>query len=294
MKIKIGSRSSKLALKQVEIAVNEMGIKDYEIVKIKTQGDLKSSEGRTQFDKLNFVEEIENLLFNEEIDLAVHSAKDMPAKDNPSLKNCYIIENSSITYYDSWFKDLLIFRDGSEKKFEKSMKLGTSSLRRKMQAKYYLNALNIHDLNGNIDTRINKLESGDYDCIILANAGCKRLKYNLNAVELDHYTSPGQGMICIQSKGTSSYLEELDLKHKRNKIMMDLQKKFLIEVGADCNSSIALNVELQTSFEDVTLNVEVYGKNKKIKFSGYGKDCLQDALAKFHLMKGGLLLNEHN
>ena len=53
MKIKIGSRSSKLALKQVEIAVNEMGIKDYEIVKIKTQGDLKSSEGRTQFDKLN-------------------------------------------------------------------------------------------------------------------------------------------------------------------------------------------------------------------------------------------------
>ena len=75
---------------------------------------------------------------------------------------------------------------------------------------------------------------------------------------------------------------------------MDLQKKFLIQVGADCNSSIALNVELQTSFDDITLNVEVYGKNNKIKFSGYGKECLQDALAKFHLMKGGLLLNEHN
>ena len=133
MATKIGTRGSKLALKQVDIVVEELGISDYEVVIIKTEGDRRSKEGKTQFDKLNFVEAIENQLIAGDIDIAVHSAKDMPAKDNPKLKNSYLNEMVNSATADNWNKDLLIFKNGMEKIFSKDLKLGTSSLRRKMQ-----------------------------------------------------------------------------------------------------------------------------------------------------------------
>ena len=206
MKLVLGTRSSKLAIAQTNIFLN--GYKnicnwyaeedrkfidvDFEIKKFVTQGDKYSKEGKVRFDKINFVSDIEKALLAKEIDIAVHSAKDMPAKDNPKLKNSYVNEMVNSATADNWNKDLLIFKNGMEKIFSKDLKLGTSSLRRKMQAKFYLGAERIHNLNGNIDTRINKLNSGEYDCIVLAKAGCERLGYNLNSIELDHLTSPGQ------------------------------------------------------------------------------------------------------
>ena len=70
MATKIGTRGSKLALKQVDIVIEELGISDYEVVVIKTEGDRRSEEGKTQFDKLNFVEAIENKLIAGDIDIA--------------------------------------------------------------------------------------------------------------------------------------------------------------------------------------------------------------------------------
>ena len=170
MTIKIGSRTSKLALKQVEIAMNRIGVPSFEIVGVDTAGDKRSRENKVQFDKKNFVEDIDDLLVDRKIDIAIHSAKDMPAVSNLSdLDEIYI--SNDLAQKDEKYNsrnDILIFRNNDDLVFEKNMKIGTSSLRRKLQSKFFLEATEIANLNGNVDTRIKKLNDGEYDCIILA------------------------------------------------------------------------------------------------------------------------------
>ena len=94
MKIKIASRSSKLALKQVEEFNRTFSIKEYDLIETSTRGDELSAKGETLFDKGNFVSDIEKLILNDSVDVAIHSAKDMPAKKTKGLKHLYFIENS--------------------------------------------------------------------------------------------------------------------------------------------------------------------------------------------------------
>ena len=117
---------------------------------------------------MNFVQDIEEKISSGDIDIAVHSAKDLPATESKEFDYFYLRGNTEDI--STWSSDRIIFRDKNKKKFSSEMILGTSSLRRKMQAKFLLGAEKIFSLNGNIDTRIRKLNSGEYDCIILANA----------------------------------------------------------------------------------------------------------------------------
>jgi len=151
MKIKIASRTSKLALKQVEEFNKTFLIKEYDLIETSTRGDELSAKGETLFDKGNFVSDIEKLILNDLVDVAIHSAKDMPAKETKGLKHFYFIESS-----ERKVNDLLIFRKDTKPNFKSEMKLGTSSLRRKMQAKFHMSATNIEPLNGNIDTKTKK------------------------------------------------------------------------------------------------------------------------------------------
>ena len=200
MTIKIGSRTSQLALKQVEIAIKRIGVPSFEIVGVDTAGDKRSRENKVQFDKKNFVEDIDDLLVDRKIDIAIHSAKDMPAVSNLSdLDEIYI--SNDLAQKDKKYNsrnDILIFRKNEDPVFEKNMKIGTSSLRRKLQSKFFLEATEIVNLNGNVDTRVKKLNDGEYDCIILAKAGCERLELDLNYSELDHLTNISQGSICLR------------------------------------------------------------------------------------------------
>ena len=185
MTIKIASRSSKLALAQVEEFVSEYQISDFEIIKVKTEGDKKSARGETLFDKAHFVSDIQKCLLNGDADIAVHSAKDTPAKETKGINRTFLLSKTS--------KDILIFKEDT--KFDKEMRLGTSSLRRKLQAKHLLGSKNIFDLSGNVDTRLEKLYRGDYDCIILAKAGLERLDMldELKYEDMTWITASGQG-----------------------------------------------------------------------------------------------------
>ena len=169
MTIKIATRSSKLALLQVDEFLDYQSIKDFEIIKVTTKGDKLSNEGKTQFDKLNFISDIEKLILSGEVDVAIHSAKDLPAIQSPSITQSYFSQKKQIE------NDVLIFRKDLDPVFKEHLRIGTSSLRRKMQAKHHLNASNIVSLNGNVTTRLKKLEDGICDCIILAEAGLRRL-----------------------------------------------------------------------------------------------------------------------
>ena len=133
MTIKIASRSSKLALAQVEEFVQTFSIKEYELINIRTQGDIMSSKGEILFDKAHFVSDIEESLLNGSVDVAIHSAKDMPAKKTAGLDHLYFTKENK-----RFVSDLLIFNKSQGSLFKSHMKLGTSSLRRRLQAKFHL------------------------------------------------------------------------------------------------------------------------------------------------------------
>tara|TARA_B100000524_G_scaffold306547_1_gene181863 strand:- start:4827 stop:5693 length:867 start_codon:yes stop_codon:yes gene_type:complete len=288
MTIRIASRSSKLALKQVEIFSKAFSLEDYKLVEVLTSGDKMSAKGEVMFDKANFVNEIEQMIQKNSVDIAIHSAKDMPAQETEGLKHFYFIETQKRKV-----NDLIIFRNDTDTVFEKNMKLGTSSLRRIMQAKFHMNAKNIQLLNGNIDTRIKKLNDGMYDCIILAEAGLSRLSSLLekqNYKQLEHITCSGQGVLAVQWKEGSKVGDFIkssllfdQMKELNEQIKME--RNLLKKLNADCNS--AISIFASNGF----LQGEIFGRDKFITFSGNNVDQLYKDIA----ANNGLnLLNEHH
>ena len=310
MTIKIASRSSKLALAQVEEFVSMCEISDYEIVKVKTEGDIKSARGETLFDKAHFVTDIQECLDSCQADIAIHSAKDTPARTRAGFSRYYLSSKSS--------KDVMIYRGND--KFDSKMRLGTSSLRRKLQALHFLKSSNVATLSGNIDTRLEKLHRGDYDCIILAKAGLERLGLleELNYQEMDWITASGQGTLAVEFDENRTYFEiakrELsDIKDKCTEddydngtnIRIREERSLLDAVGAGCNSAIA--IESSASYGNdfkLSINGEIYGKSEYISFSGkYTHDTKTNSLPKSAFYKawediksqdGLRLLDEHN
>lgn len=288
MTIRIASRSSKLALKQVEIFSKAFLLEDYKLVEVLTSGDKMSAKGEVMFDKANFVNEIEQMIQKNSVDIAIHSAKDMPAQETEGLKHFYFIETQKRKV-----NDLIIFRNDTDTVFEKNMKLGTSSLRRIMQAKFHMNAKNIQLLNGNIDTRIKKLNDGMYDCIILAEAGLSRLSSLLekqNYKQLEHITCSGQGVLAVQWKEGSKVEDFIkssllfdQMKELNEQIKME--RNLLKKLNADCNS--AISIFASNGF----LQGEIFGRDKFITFSGNNIDQLYKDIT----ANNGLnLLNEHH
>ena len=288
MTIRIASRSSKLALKQVEIFSKAFLLEDYKLVEVLTSGDKMSAKGEVMFDKANFVNEIEQMIQKNSVDIAIHSAKDMPAQETEGLKHFYFIETQKRK-----INDLIIFRNDTDTVFEKNMKLGTSSLRRIMQAKFHMNAKNIQLLNGNIDTRIKKLNDGKYDCIILAEAGLSRLSSLLkkqNYKQLEHITCSGQGVLAVQWKEGSKVGDFIkssllfdQMKELNEQIKME--RNLLKKLNANCNS--AISIFASNGF----LQGEIFGRDKFITFSGNNVDQLYKDIT----ANNGLnLLNEHH
>lgn len=288
MTIRIASRSSKLALKQVEIFSKAFLLEDYKLVEVLTSGDKMSAKGEVMFDKANFVNEIEQMIQKNSVDIGIHSAKDMPAQETEGLKHFYFIETQKRK-----INDLIIFRNDIDTVFEKNMKLGTSSLRRIMQAKFHMNAKNIQLLNGNIDTRIKKLNDGMYDCIILAEAGLSRLSSLLekqNYKQLEHITCSGQGVLAVQWKEGSKVEDFIkssllfdQMKELNEQIKME--RNLLKKLNADCNS--AISIFASNGF----LQGEIFGRDKFITFSGNNVDQLYKDIT----ANNGLnLLNEHH
>ena len=288
MTIRIASRSSKLALKQVEIFTKTFLLEDYKLVEVLTSGDKMSAKGEVMFDKANFVNEIEQMIQKNSVDIAIHSAKDMPAQETEGLKHFYFIETQKRK-----INDLIIYRNDTDTVFEKNMKLGTSSLRRIMQAKFHMNAKNIQLLNGNIDTRIKKLNDGMYDCIILAEAGLSRLSSLLekqNYKQLEHITCSGQGVLAVQWKEGSivgDYIKSSLLFDQMKELneQIKMERNLLKKLNADCNS--AISIFASNGF----LQGEIFGRDKFITFSGNNVDQLYKDIK----ANNGLnLLNEHH
>ncbi len=185
--LRLGTRGSKLALAQANFVAKQLG--GAEVITIKT------ADGAIG-DKARFVKEIERALLDGEVDLAVHSAKDLPTDlpDGLEIAGVPAREDARDAYIGS-VSSLGMVPEGS--------RIGTSSLRRRAQILALRPDLEVVEIRGNVDTRLAKLEAGEFDGLVLAAAGLRRLgraEQISFALELEELVpSPGQGTLAIEA-----------------------------------------------------------------------------------------------
>src|SRR6266849_4247400 len=186
LRLKIGSRPSKLAIAQASIVRARLAAQipgvEIEIVEIRTSGDQLTTASLAQVGgKGLFVKELEQALAARHIDIAVHSMKDLPAVLPAEFRVASVIERENTA-------DVLVTRDGAAlTALPAGARLGPSSLRRRFQALRVNRGLEIVPLRGNVDTRLRRVADGSLDAIIVAMAGLKRLGRigDVKFVELD-------------------------------------------------------------------------------------------------------------
>ncbi len=197
--MRIGTRGSALALAQSEHVRASLpgGREAHRLVIIKTTGDLNPSASLARIGgKGVFTKEIEEALLREEIDLAVHSLKDLPTDERPGL-----MLGALLTREDP--RDALVSRKGIPlDELHSGSTIGTSSLRRRSQVLARRPDLRVEDLRGNVPTRLARLEEGHLDAIIVAAAGLSRLRLLDRATQVLEESvmlpAPGQGVLAIQ------------------------------------------------------------------------------------------------
>lgn len=242
-KIRIGSRASELALVQAEIIIEMLRKNypqyEYEIIKIKTMGDKILDKTLSKIGgKGLFVKEIQTALLNNEIDLAVHSMKDMPAESPEELILGAITEREDP-------RDVLIIKEnGKLEELPEGASIGTSSLRRKAQLSSLRKDLQMKDIRGNVGTRLGKLETEGLDAVILAAAGLKRLGYNdenFYYLDTEIFTpAVGQGALGCEIRKSDQELYGMlqDINHKETYNCVMAERMFLKLLEGGCHIPI--------------------------------------------------------
>jgi len=245
----IGSRGSRLALTQTKFIQAEIRRVAPEIETrieiIKTSADkdvvtsLRASGGAGVF-----VKELETALLRGEIDLAVHSMKDVPTAIADGLRIAAVPEREDA-------RDALIIRPIANfelriTELPDGARVGTGSFRRQAQLLALRPDLRILDIRGNVDTRIRKMESGEYDAVALALAGLRRLglqdriSYTLSYDEM--LPAPGQGALAVEVRADDAFTNEIaeKLNHPPTALAVSAERDFLELLGGGCNVPIAI------------------------------------------------------
>jgi hydroxymethylbilane synthase len=244
MNLKIATRGSKLALAQSEWTRRSIMERhpelSVELVRIKTKGDKILDTPLNQIGgKGLFVKEIEEALLSREADLAVHSLKDMPAELPPGLKLAAFPERE-----DS--RDAFIsVRHPNLEGLSQGARVGTGSLRRSAQLRHLRPDLNVVPLRGNVDTRLSKLDAGDFDAIILAAAGLKRLGLTHRISQLIPRTEVlpaiGQGALGLEVRSDDARTRGLlgFLNHRETELTIRTERAFLEKMEGGCEVPMA-------------------------------------------------------
>ncbi len=258
----IGTRGSKLALWQAEWVHARMhelepGL-SISLRRIKTTGDkILDTPLAAIGGKGLFIKEIEDALLRGEIDLAVHSMKDVPTRLPAGLEMLAIPEREDP-------RDVLISRDGvTLDRLAAGARIGTSSLRRQAQLLHVRPDLSIRILRGNLDTRLRKLEEGEYDGIILAAAGVRRLGWTDRVTE---YLSPevclpaiGQGALALEGRADDAFVRDVAarLDHRPTRTAVTAERALLERLEGGCQVPIAAHATI--AGESLSLSALVAG-----------------------------------
>jgi hydroxymethylbilane synthase len=253
LKIKIGSRPSKLALAQAAIVRTRLAAQipaaEIEIVEIRTSGDKMTSGSLADVGgKGLFIKELEQALAAHAIDLAVHSMKDLPAllPEQFRVASVPVRENTA---------DVLVTRDGSTlAALPAGARLGTSSPRRRFQALRVNRGLEVLTLRGNVDTRLARVADGSFGAIIIAMAGLKRLgrERDVRLVELDSrdfIPAGGQGALALETLADSAG-NELDralaaINDARAFYETAAERAFLAAIDASCTTPVGVRAVVE-------------------------------------------------
>ncbi len=249
MKLVVGTRGSKLALAQTRKAVE--GLKDrYEVeVKIiKTTGDVMKDKPLYEFKGMGaFVRTLDTKLAEGEIDVAVHSYKDVPSQRVEGTVIAAVLERDSPC-------DALISKKGeSIDELPKGAVIGTSSLRRRTQLKRLRGDLEFENLRGNLDTRLRKLNEGNYDAIVVAEAGLQRLGLDreVNYQRFDPYTvvpPANQGIIAVATRKGEEYLVSF-LNDGKTWLEARVERAVIRELGVGCAVPVGVYAEAESKLK---------------------------------------------
>ena len=252
MKIRIGTRRSRLALAQTQEVVDQLatlGVQT-EMVPMVTSGDRGvSPEGVPGGVKGLFVNEIVRALQRGEIDAAVHSAKDLPA-DNPEGVVVGAVPERAAPFdvvVTRFHRSRPVHVTGTRTLPDGSL-VGTSSIRRKAQLLRARPELKIAAMRGNVDTRLQKLETGDVDALILAWAGLARLGLRPPSTPLpleEMVPAPGQGALAVQVREDDEVTLEAvrKIEHPRSRLAFDAERAVVVHVGGDCSVPLGAYAE---------------------------------------------------
>lgn len=244
MKIRIGTRKSKLALAQTDMVISEImrAFPDVEteVVCVTTKGDRVTD---VPLEKLGgngvFVKEIEQLILDDKIDIAVHSAKDLPVKLASGLAVSGVLKRGNP-------QDMLVLRNGAEINGKAALNIGTGSLRRRKNLSFLYPNVQFSDIRGNVDTRLRKLSDGEYDGIILACAGVERLGADLDSFrticfDVEQFLPAAcQAIIAVECRQNSPSERVVKaISDKETFLCYETEKEVLQLLGADCGTPVS-------------------------------------------------------
>tara|TARA_B100000073_G_scaffold316015_1_gene292348 strand:+ start:327 stop:1244 length:918 start_codon:yes stop_codon:yes gene_type:complete len=282
-KITIGSRGSKLALiyaqkvKDKIIQKTNLNHQDIMIKEITTKGDQIQDVRLSEVGgKGLFSTNIEKELQKNNIDIAVHALKDLPALDTKGLIVDTFLERNDP-------REILVTNNKEKLKDLKSNAIiGTSSLRREFQIKNIRSDLSCKLIRGNVDTRIRKLKDGLYDAIILSYAGINSLKLNDYISEIfstrDIIPSAGQGIISLQCREDDNEIVSIlkKINHSETYYRANAERNVLKILEGDCETAVGVHAEINAN--TITLEAELFSLDGSQKFYEKKTSDLENAI----------------
>ena len=277
--IRIGSRKSQLALVQTywvqEQLQKSFPDRQFEVQTMSTQGDKILDVALSKIgDKGLFTKELELGMINNEIDLAVHSLKDLPTR----LPEGLVL--GAVTEREDPADALVVHEKHKDKQIDtlpEGAVIGTSSLRRLAQLRYHFPHLAFKDIRGNLNTRLAKLDAGEYDALILAAAGLKRLDMSDRIHQFLPSTlslhAVGQGALGIECRGDDTEVLELlkALEHIPTRDRCYAERAFLRQLEGGCQVPIGVDTTLEGDTLTLTGIVASVDGKKLVKDTVSGK-----------------------
>jgi hydroxymethylbilane synthase len=290
-KIKIGTRASKLALAQVEEVKSLLSphLENFqiEIVPITTSGDRIQDRNLADIGgKGLFIKELEEALIQNKIDIAIHSAKDVPPVLHHETYLAAFTERMDA-------RDCLISKNfQSVDDLPQGAVVGTSSARRKSILLRLRPDLKIVNFRGNVNTRLNKIENDEVDATILAVCGLERLSrdevvcpkgYKIKNVIEKEVMLPagGQGALAIQIRKADSEIAQLlaKINHLETQIAVKCERSFLCELGGSCSTPVAIHAEVENDALKLKTIIFSYDGAEIFETNSSGKINIEDAIA---------------
>jgi len=268
MRFRVGTRGSRLAVAQTDIIIEMLRRTspdaDFEKVRIKTKGDKIKDVALAKIGgKGLFTKELDEALLRSEIDFAVHSMKDVPTEMTEGLEIASVPKRERI-------EDVLISRDFSKlEELPYKAKVGTSSLRRRAEVLNSRPDIEVCDLRGNVDTRIRKALDGDYDAIIMAEAGLRRLGREVHVTARlppkVFLPSVGQGAIAVVAKEGFGGMGMLKgLEHGATRQGVEAERALLARLGGGCQVPVGALTRVRAKLKLKAAILSPDGKRKVV------------------------------